>query len=269
MDKRGAKKILDNNLEVLKDMSQGKYWETLPNVCHYLLSNHQKLLQVIRKLYQFLYTRKRYITDGGDERHCYYFNDSRRFAYGISNASVSVAQGYREILSAIGMLCRVDMAEDLILNNNQKKGLMVTYIFEEWDDAKLEEFEENATRMRTAGVTKSNISSAYLLLHGLEDMKDRILPFNNADGVIYAKNRLLERFNDVVDDLIDSQGYATNDQIADQMRMSQKSFDNFRRLFRDRITAEYNFHRPTSAEISQFGLTSKSYIYTLKSGATK
>ena len=111
---------------------------------------------------------------------------------------------------------------------------------------------------------KSNISSAYLLLHGLEDIKDRVLPLNNKDGVIEVKNQMWERLDDAITTLIDSQGYATNEQIASEMDIHQKPFDNLRRLFKDRITAKYNFHRPSVSEITQFGLSSLSYIYTLK-----
>ena len=272
MDKRGVRKILKNNLDVLEDMTKGMYTETMPNTCYYLLGNRMKLLRVIRNLLLFLYNRDSYINDddgfsgsGDKSRNCYYFSDSRRFAYDISHTSISVAQGYRELLSAIGMLCRADRGKDLKLNQNQRNSIkMDTYLFEMWDDDKLKEFETNATRLRAAGVMKSNISSAYLLLHGLEDIKDRVLPLNNKDGVIEVKNQMWERLDAAITTLIDSQGYATNEQIASEMEIHQKPFDNLRRLFKDRITAKYNFHRPSVSEITQFGLSSLSYIYTLK-----
>lgn len=166
-----------------------------------------------------------------------------------------------------------------------------TYRMWKFDDEHLDYCEQAAKELAEHGITAGNISFNKLAAAvGLRNLAEYLYPLNSfgsADRKKYEYDLLMQ----VMDELIETQGYTTREQVTERLldqihvRGEQKLFDAAEaqnlhdekiqkkrvneiqkvfKLFRSSIAEKYSYKRPTQEEADRFGLENNQYIYSYK-----
>lgn len=141
------------------------------------------------------------------------------------------------------------------------------FYIREYDEAELKRLEERATRLRYTNVTPGNISFNRLCLCGLDDLATEVYPLNNRS----APEVKLQEYGYLlilIDKLISDQGYATKENIRDNVLLSDAELDMVFKLFKDWLKENYYYKMPTKAQKQQWNLTDNKFIFTKKEGET-
>lgn len=240
-------------------------------VRYYLGASHVrrtllKILRFLRDLYTIDDGQNHIIIDG----HRYeFFLHSTRLAYGIrKSGSTATANRHINFLCAIGIFKKIPQVDGdrLRVNDNfkaisQSRREINVFSFFLLDDRRLEKIEERAQRLKYAGVTAGNVSYNKLALSGLEDIADEVYPYNNRTA---PEKKLTEyaELRQCIEMLIDAYGYAKRDQIRDNLTLKDAEIDRLFRIFKLYLSIDYNYHKPTRAEIQKYQLQDQKFIYT-------
>ena len=267
LTRKKAHEIIEYNIQRVYHMPS-KY----NGITHYLQGNVRRtLLQILN----YLKDKQIIIDYDFDPKGQYlFFMDNSRLT-GIvrrSNDRTSSAR-YMNILCTMGFFTKqkqIKNDERLILANinffedhPERKRAINVYAIHKLTNKELKRINERSERMKTVGVRINNISYNMLMSNQLEDLAKEVFPANNQ----LAPERKMAEFEvmkQCIDMLIESNGYASRQQIIDNLTgsMSEQEIDRLLRIFRNELQKLYNFKRPTKAQKAAFSLTNSKFIYT-------
>lgn len=239
--------------------------EKYESLNHYLHTPiRQTLLSILRFLNhtELIYYNNRYV----------FFMANRTLTYKIRRRmSDSVSNRHINLLCALNLLHKEYQYKDNMLEINKQflednpdiKRPMNVFYLKKYTDRELQACEIQAARLQSAGVTSGNISYNYLTINGLGDVANRIYPTNNRASP-RKKAREYGQILGLLDALTDTYGYATRQQIQDNMLLSETEIKRVLQIYRQDLREKYNFKRPSRAQIELYGLQDGKYIYTRK-----
>ena len=257
-----AKKIVKGNQEKIWHFPSNKY----PSIAHYLSGSVRdtllSILKFIKKVDVIIYKHK-YV----------FFLDNKRLTYGVRKKSGGTGTSSRHInlLCAIGLINKqyqnademLDINKEFLANNPDKKRPINAFYFRRYTDEELERCEERASMLLAAGVTSGNISFDNLSVNGLDDMAIEVYPMNDRT----APERKIMEFGylmEVMQSLIDEQGYVTRQQVKDNLLIQDREIDELFKIYKKQLSEYYYYERPTNNQIAKWDLPNKKYIYTLR-----
>ena len=191
------------------------------------------------------------------------------------SSGMATTSRHMNLLCAIGLINKqyqsktkdklIEVNKNFFANNPDRQRSINVYSFRRYDNRELKRIEERAERLALAGVTSGNFSQSMLVLHGLEDLSNEVLPKNNRN----APQRKAVEYQEllcVLNYIVDSKGYATKEQIRDNLLIDDKELDKVFRIFRRDIGEQFYYKRPTKQQIKQWELKTLKFIYTKKEG---
>lgn len=212
-----------------------------------------------------------------EHKYCF-FLDTNSLTHKVRKKASGRGTSNRHInlLCAIGLLHKED-PEKLqinanIMRDNPNMTMPVSlYSFRRYTDQELQQCDERAEGLISAGVTIGNISQTVLATHlHTEDLAREVFPRNSATAP-QRKFREYDALVRVIEDLIDHQGYAYKSQVAYRMNGSVEvavnkmaEVERLFKIFRSDLDERYYYKRPTKQQIEKWGLTNQKYIYTRK-----
>ena len=255
-----AKEVIKFNREVIYHLPPryealtyyltGALRETLFSVFKFILRN-----QVIMAKHKYLF-----------------FVDNKKLAYGIRKKhGEATANRHINLLCAIGLFTKQKPSRQSDVINDVNKGIrernpkakapINAFSYRKYTPKELKRMEDRAERLKQAGVTAGNFCQSLLSLHGLEDMASEVLPSNNP-AALARKMEEAGELLEVLDFLIDNQGYALRQQVKDNLPYDNSEIDKLFKIFRKDLKESYCYKRPTMDERGRFGLKSSTFIYT-------
>lgn len=192
-------------------------------------------------------------------------NDVRKKIYTGSSSS-----RYLNLLCALGFFKKLKI-ETKVNDNFKAKNPDVwrninVFSYSKWTPQKLDQIEARAEQLKAAGVRIGNISYNYLMINRLPEVAKETFPENN----VLAPERKAREFqimHQCIDMLIETQGYATRQQIEDNVigaDITRQELEKLLKIFKEDLGLLYNFKRPTKIQMDLYKLESKKYIYTKK-----
>lgn len=136
----------------------------------------------------------------------------------------------------------------------------------------LKHIEHECLRLKAAGITAGNVSYTHLCNAELKDIGDRIYYLNNRKAPEKKKDEYA-RLIDIIDNLIDKQGYCTKTEIKGQYRVENGAYTKrevnacdkeLKKVFRDfkvQLKERYWYKPPSDDEIRDLGLKGHGWIY--------
>lgn len=258
-----ARKIIAHNREVIYH---------LPKKCKHLNEYLTgSLRQTFFSVLRFVNSKQIIIAD-----HKYiFFADNKMLTHGARRKMYGEATTSRHmnLLCAIGLFNKQEQDEykgKLIeVNRNFFKSVpdrvrpINVYSFRKYTDQELDRLEERATRLHAAGVTPGNFSYNMLVLHGLQDLAEEVMPANNPNAPA-VKEREYNELMVVLETLVEEYGFTTKEQIRDNLIISNRELEKLFRIFRNDIKDLYYYKRPTNEQKEKWELQSDHFIYTKK-----
>lgn len=233
--------------------------------------------QVRRTLLQILrFLKNLYLAPDGEnhiviDQHRYeVFLSNSKLAYGIRKSSgTGTANRHLNLLCALGIFQKIPQNEEnrLRVNDNFKRENpnlreINVFSFRELTDRELHRIEERAERLRVAGITAGNISfnSLYLAWNDLIDIAIEVFPKNSRLSPDKKLQEYME-LQECLEMLIDQNGYATREQLSDNLPYTNQELKKLYGIFRKHLTI-YDYHRPTKDELTRYQLENNKFIYT-------
>lgn len=257
-----SKKIVAENQEKLYHLSKSKY----PNITHYLSGSvYYTMLNVLKfiKTVNVIIYKHKYV----------FFLDNGNLTYKVrmKNGGTATSSRHINLLCAIGLINKQFQSEhdmlhinkEFLKSNPEKKRPVNAFYFRRYSDRELQRCEERAERLKTAGVTAGNISFNTLSLNGLADIAREVYPMNNRTAP-EKKAAEFEQLIQVMQFLVDRQGYASKQQIRDNLVLEESEIDKLFQIYRKQLTEIYNYKMPTKKQKEYWQLPDNKYIYTLK-----
>lgn len=249
------------------------------NVLYHIPTKYSYINQYLNgSLRETLFAVYRFISDKQIiiENHKYiFFADNKTLTYRIRRKSCGLATTSRHmnLLCALGLFNKqyqskfksrlIDVNKNFFEKNPDKKRSINVYSYRRYTDKELERINERAERLFAANVTTGNFCQSMLACHGLGDLADESLPSNDINAPKVKSREFKEMFK-VIDYLVDVQGYATKQEIKDNMTIADEEIDKLFRIFKQDIAKYFYYKRPTKKQINEYGLTSLKFIYTRK-----
>lgn len=254
-----AKEIIAENQEVIYHLSKTKY----PSLDYYLTGSlYHTLLDVLKfiKSVNVIIYKHKYV----------FYLDNNHLTHGVRKKICGTATSSRHInlLCAIGLINKqfqnaedmLDINKNFLNQNKDKKRPVNVFYFRRYTDEELRRCEDRAKLLRAAGVTSGNMSFNILCVNGLKEIAYEVYPMNDRSAPS-KKEEEFEMMLEVMKFLIDMQGYATRQQIKDNMLLPDKEIDKLFRIYRSRLKTIYTYGRPTADQMEEWKLEDKKYIY--------
>lgn len=206
-----------------------------------------------------------------EQKYCYFLASRWTITYKIRRKStVSVSNRYLNYLCAMGLLRKVLQVGDhkininweFLLETDYKRPINVVTIYR-YTPEYLGKVEARTGRLLQAGITSGNISANMLRAAGLEDLAKETYPANNEFAFTKKQNEL-QQLRSVIGKQVAADGYTTKKKIKAGIKLSDGEVDKLFRIFKRQISTEYDYKRPTEAQMEQFGLINKKFIITKK-----
>lgn len=210
-----------------------------------------------------------------DQHRYEFFCDNKTLTYRVRRKSYgeSTSSRHMNLLCALGLFTKqnqnrnkdklIEVNRNYFKNNPLNRRAINVYSFRRYNEKELQRIEERAERLARAGVTAGNFCQSMLVAHGLEDLAEEALPANDKTAPDRKMVEQQELMN-VLELLVDSQGYATKEQIRNNLILDDKELDKVFRIFRRDIADLYYFKRPTKKQMEDWGLQDLKNIYTRK-----
>ena len=201
-------------------------------------------------------------------------------------AGIDSSNRHLSMLTAMGLLIRQkvsDLEGNKIfesMRDADRKRVTYFYNLPEYTPRWLEQAEERCAWLLSQGTTPSNISIAKLSTDArkyprYDSEGHYTLPWRvwletyrrvSADSADLSADR--DSLIRTVDAQIRVYGYATKDMIlskrVDAYGVSKSKAERLYRYFQHELPELYDYHSPTKAEIAQYGLKSRAWIYTAR-----
>lgn len=262
LESENAKEIITDNQQTIYHLSEKKY----PCITHYLKGSvYHTLLDVMKfiKSVNVIIYKHKYV----------FVLDNKRLTYKVRKKSGGVSVSSRQInlLCAIGLINKQYQDDEDMLEVNKiflgthpdKKRPVNAFYFRRYTEKELQRCEQRAERLLNAGVTAGNMGFNCLMLNGLEDIATEVYPKNNRT----APEKKTVEFSElmmVLQFLIEEQGYATRQQIRDNLLIEENELDKIFQIYRSQLKDYYNYKKPTKQQKEKLGLQNQKYIYTEK-----
>lgn len=198
-----------------------------------------------------------------------FFIDTERLTCKVRGKSVgrAVSNHHINLLCAIGLFEKVDLNsgdEERIL-----KPLLTTkhcnpvsaFKIRRYDSKQLQRMEQRAEQLQESHVTTGNVSYGYLMEHSITDIAEEVYYRNNKYAP-YRKRAEWSELQQVIDGVIDLQGYATKEDVMLNCLLSDYEIKMLFTIYKDRMRKLYNYRQPTKEQIAQFGLCDRTWIIT-------
>ena len=265
-----ALEIIKSNIQTVYHLPRG-YWA----VNHYLGAGGVRrtllqILQFLRTLYEKQDGKNHIVID---EHRYEFFLHNNRLAYGIRGSSgTGTANRHINFLCALGIFRKINQThkDRLKINDNFKakkpdRREISVYSFRELTSQELQRIEERAERLYHAGITVGNISfnSLYLARNDLTDIAREVYP-KNAKSAPERKLQEYLTLQQCIDMLIEQNGYATRQQINDNLTYTDQEITKLYKIFGKHLELQYSYHRPSKLEMQQYQLRNHKFIYTRK-----
>ena len=210
-----------------------------------------------------------------DDHKYLFFASTKKLAYGIRRRhGEQTANRHMNMLCAMGLFTKqgnqyreseklIQANKDFFAKHPEAEYAINVFAYKRYTPKELDRIEGRCKRLMAANVTAGNFSQAMLVLHGLEDISREVLPNNYPD----APKKKEDEYTDllmVLDGIIANQGYATRQQVKDNLLFRDSEIDKLFKLFRADIMEVYNFKRPTKEQMERWGLKTLTYVYTEK-----
>ena len=204
-----------------------------------------------------------------------FFVDTAKLTYEVRKKSCgrAVSNHHINLLCAIGLFEKVNLNEGdyerilkPMLKPKDKLRAVNAFKIYAYDSDRLQFMEHRSELLRNEHVTTGNISNNYLRIHKLNDIADEVYYANNKN----SPNRKQDEWNElqqILEFLIDEQGYANKEQIKENSILSDYEIDRLFVIFKDIMRVQYNYKAPTRQQVEELNLESRCWIITRKQGA--
>lgn len=264
--------LIDYNRNVIRTISDKH--SNLKNLNWYIgtdtrLTRQPYLRETLQAVYKFIADKKLWALhpDG-----YVFFVDTVRLTYKVRRKTCGKAISNRHI----NLLCALGLFEKVNLNEEDYKRILKprlkpqdrqrpvnAFLVQRYDKDTLDYIENRARRLKEAEVTSGNIGQSYLENNGLADIAREVYYANNKNAPTIKLFRW-QSLQEVIQWLIDEQGYTTKEEIKANSLMSDWEIERLFTIFKRDLLAEYNYKAPTKEQRDEFNLQSRHWIITAK-----
>lgn len=276
--KDDIKRIIQFNINTLKNKKMYKY----DYLCRALKGDNRLAVRPKELLYKILYyiADKDLIYDYDLNTYIFYL-DTRTISKLMSNSTYSKSNRYINYLSAIGVIKKVNqpiapvtdfrnLYRELeqynpitrrFLENNIYLNIPINFFYlPEYTNEYLQEIEQRAKRIIDVRLTPGETwSKDTLIAKGLKDIATELYPYNYS--ALKRKEKIYNYILSFIDYSIDIKGYATKEDIYNNLKLSKSTIDKMLRIFSERTKTEYIYRRPTKEDVKKFQLVGNYYIF--------
>lgn len=276
------RKRIQFNIDTLKNKKMYKY----DYLCRALKGDNRLAVRPKELLYKILHyiADKELIYDYDLNTHIFYL-DTRTISKLMFDSTYSKSNRYINYLCAIGVIKKVNQPivpiKDFrnfyreiehynpitkrFLENNIFNSIPINFFYlPEYTNEYLQEIEQRAKKIIDVRLTPGETwSSDTLIAKGLKDIDVELYPHNHS--ALKRKKELLNYILSFIDYSIDIKGYATKEDIYNNVSLSNSMINKILRIFSEQIKTEYIYRRPTKEDVKNFQLVGNYYIF-LKRG---
>lgn len=257
--KARLKEIVAYNKKILDNLSL-----EYGNTRHYLRG---VLLRTLFEIYDYLKNREIEI----HYNTCYFFLDETSLARKVRGTMYKRSSvQYMNMLCCLGIITKTDPRKafqqtynNFRASNPSKRRQINTFCFKKLTEKELKKIERRAKKLRSAGITTSNVSKDKLLNEGLTKIAEEVYPKNSKTSLDKKKSQYVDMVN-VIDSMIETKGYAKRTEIFDLLNVSKTKFQRLLWVFSANIEERYNYKKPTKSQKEKYQLTTGEFIYTAK-----
>ena len=193
--------------------------------------------------------------------------------------AASTASVHINLLCAIGLLTKIPQRKDVeggmikpniefMSHMNEKKEArnirpVNVYSIRKYTKKELERLDSRAKLLLDHKVTTGNFAYNMLALNELIELGNEVFPNNERDAPL-KKLREAQEFAEVLQFIVENQGYATKKQIRDNLLIDEREIDKLFKYFKPQIEEYYSYRRPTKKQKDQWGLRSYKWVYMKK-----
>lgn len=202
-----------------------------------------------------------------------FFLSSSRLTYEVRKKSTgkSISSRHMSFLCAMGLFqkmpqdekCMAEINKNFLRSAEWQLNPINVYWIREYDDSLLQEINYRAGILKAAGISPGNISYNFMWLRGLTDMAAEVFPH----GYQAAAEKKIQEYcmlRQLMEWLTASHGYATKEQINDNLLYPDDEIEKILKIFNDDLRAVYDYKRPKKHQIEQYGLKNSRYIYMVR-----
>lgn len=261
---RKQQRLIKNNIGKITTLDPSKY----PTLKHILKGT---LLETLLSIYEYEQTHPMIEHEG----QFAFFADNTALTHRIRKKTSGYATSNRHLnfLCCLGILEKVYQGKDResllavnrkFLDQNSDKSLPINALYvPRLTHEKLTDCERRARILTSAVVTTGNISYNTLVLNGLTEMAAEVY-FHNSPFAPERKAELFEMVSLILDMLIEDHGYATRQQVMDNLLITDAETEQLFKITKPLLANIYHYGRPTKTQKERFNLDSNSFIYTYK-----
>ena len=252
----GAKEIIEYNRQVLYHLpSKYKYLELA------LRNTKKDLLKILKDIYSIdpIIWKQKYV----------WYLDNNKLTRKIRKVGAcSTSSRHFNYLCAVGVLEKIPqydghmigINEEFLLETGRKRPINV-FSIHRYTDKKLEEIEERAKLLFEKKVTCGNISKDKLVAAGLPELAKHIF-FWNEEKSYDKKERAFKRLLTALEEHISQKGYATMQDLAKSLNMSQENVRELNKIFKLQMEERYCYKAPNKEIMEQLDIKTKKWIFT-------
>jgi len=142
-----------------------------------------------------------------------------------------------------------------------------TIAIREYNTKRLELMEERSRRIIQNRITVSNMGFVMLVENGFEDIATSIYP-NNVTLSVDKKRDQFFTMCEVIDTIISEQGYATRQQINNELLnipgFSDWNIERVYKIYKSTLLEYFTYKRPSRIKKDRYGLETNKYIFERK-----
>lgn len=198
-----------------------------------------------------------------------FFMDTTKLTIVRKANTKSTSNQHINYLCAMGIINKLPQVGQSLTEINKKflasnagKRPINNFYVKEYTYQELDRIENRCQRLLDAGVTRGNISFNKLNAAGLEDIAYEI--YLNHPKSYENKVNHLQELCEFVQWQIESKGYATKQDIYDNMTFSDQEIDKVLKIFRKQFCKVYDYKRPNKETVEKFNLHGYGWIITNK-----
>jgi len=261
---RKQQRLIKNNIDKITTLDPSKY-PTLKNILK------GALLETLLNIYEYEQAHPMIEHEG----RLTFFADNTALTHRVRKKVSGYATSNRHLnfLCCLGILEKVYQRKDkdnllavnrkfLVQNNDKSIPINALYV-PRLTHEKLADCEKRAKFLTGAGITAGNISYNTLVLNGLSEMAAEVY-YHNSPFAPERKAELFEVVSLILNMLIDDYGYATRQQVMDNLLITDAETEQLFKITKPLLANVYHYGRPTKAQKEQLNLDSNSFIYTYK-----
>lgn len=226
------------------------------------------LRDTLLKVYSFIADKEMIIAN-----HKYlFFADNTTLSYRIRNSSgTATTSRHMNLLCALGLFQKhrqsknkgelIKINENFFKSKPYARRSINVYSVRKYTEKELKRIESRARRLYEAHITAGNFSQSMLALNGLENIAIEVLPYNDRMTPV-QKLEEYKKLVAVLNYIVKQKDYALKEDVYNNLNLPDAEIDKLFKIFKNDISKDYCYKRPTKQQIKEFNLQSLKFIYT-------